>query len=240
MPLIFSAEVDLQGLDSCFSEAEIWSVIRELPSEKSPGPDGSLASPWRDWISAILSTTSTKVLLNGSPGRCISHRMGLRQEDPLSPLLFVLVMEALNGLFLRAESDGFFELVGLEEIPCWASLYADDLVIFVKPMRRDILVLRSVLQIPKAVEQALVDKVGQQILSGKVGSLTSLVAQPWSPWAIQAIDKLRRAFLWSGSDTVIPGKWKIAWTVVCRPLEFGGLGVVNLNFLGLALRVRWH
>ncbi|KAJ1287483.1 hypothetical protein BS78_02G013300 [Paspalum vaginatum] len=33
-------EVDLEGLDYCFSEEEIWNVIRELPSEKAPGPDG--------------------------------------------------------------------------------------------------------------------------------------------------------------------------------------------------------
>ena len=28
---------------------------------------------WRDWISSILSTASTKILLNGRPGRRICH-----------------------------------------------------------------------------------------------------------------------------------------------------------------------
>jgi hypothetical protein len=34
---------------------------------------------WTKWISTILSTTSTKVLLNGSPSRRICHGRGLRQ-----------------------------------------------------------------------------------------------------------------------------------------------------------------
>lgn len=51
---------------------------------------------WRDWISLLLGSTNTKILLNGQPGRQICHARGLRQSDPLSPMLFVLVMEVIN------------------------------------------------------------------------------------------------------------------------------------------------
>ena len=61
---------------------------------------------WLDWISLILSSASTKVILNGSPGRRICHARGLRQEDPLSPLLFVLVMEGPNALLNLAYGRG--------------------------------------------------------------------------------------------------------------------------------------
>ena len=48
---------------------------------------------WWNWISAMLSTASAKVLVNGRLGNRICHARGLRQGDPMSPLLFVIVME---------------------------------------------------------------------------------------------------------------------------------------------------
>ena len=59
---------------------------------------------WLNWISLILSTASTKIILNGLPGHRICHARGLRQGDPLSPLVFVIAMEALNALIKNAET----------------------------------------------------------------------------------------------------------------------------------------
>lgn len=90
---------------------------------------------WRDWLSALLSTASSKILLNGRLGDRISHARGLRQGDPLSPMLFVLMMEVLNGLIRRADKNGFLTLLPARVSGCRASLYADDLVVFLSPER---------------------------------------------------------------------------------------------------------
>lgn len=40
---------------------------------------------WRDWVAALLSTSMTRIAINGSTGDRIQHARGPRQGDPLSP-----------------------------------------------------------------------------------------------------------------------------------------------------------
>ena len=82
----------------------------------------------------ILSSANTKIICNGSPGHRICHARGLRQGDPLSPLIFVLVMEALNTLFKLADERGL--LFGLDQsVTERALLYADDVILFLSPQQ---------------------------------------------------------------------------------------------------------
>lgn len=60
-----------------------------------------------------------------------------------------------------------------------------------------------------------------------------------SSWAIEQIDKRRRAFIWAGAESCSGGKCRVAWPTVCRPTELRGLGVIDLRF-GYALRLRWE
>jgi hypothetical protein len=84
----------------------------------------------------MLSTASTKVLVNDRPGEHIHHARELRQGDPLSPLLFVIVMEVLNALITEADRQEIFSPL-LDKIKYQASIYADDLVIFLSPSVQD-------------------------------------------------------------------------------------------------------
>ena len=46
------------------------------------------------------------IIINGTPTGFFPSTCGLWQGDPLSPLLFVLVMEAFSRLMLRAKEGG--------------------------------------------------------------------------------------------------------------------------------------
>lgn len=88
---------------------------------------------WRDWISMLVSTASTEVMLNGEPGRPINNARGLRQGDPLSPMLFIILMEVLNRLILHAANQGILAPPASAAILRQCSLYADNVILFIAP-----------------------------------------------------------------------------------------------------------
>jgi hypothetical protein len=51
---------------------------------------------------------------------------------------------------------------------------------------------------------------------------TSIVVKV-DPWIIRAVDRLRRGFIWTGSDFTSGDQCMVAWRSVARPVELGSL-----------------
>ena len=88
---------------------------------------------WRRWIEMLLSTTTSSIILNGQRGPPIRHLRGVRQGDSLSPMLFIIAMDVLHRLFQKAAADGVLRKMEPPKIKFQCSLYADDVILFIRP-----------------------------------------------------------------------------------------------------------
>jgi hypothetical protein len=60
------------------------------------------------WIMGCVTSANFVVLVNGSPTEFFKSYRGLRQGCPLSPLLFLLVVEGFSRMMKKASSEGKF------------------------------------------------------------------------------------------------------------------------------------
>ena len=104
-------------------------------------------SRWRGWVSALLATASTSVLLNGSRGAWFKHYTGLRQGDPLSPMLFILAMEPLQRLLDLSTQEEVLSPINNRAATLRTSLYADDAAIFLNPIKEEVCAVAYILEI---------------------------------------------------------------------------------------------
>ncbi|GKV33771.1 hypothetical protein SLEP1_g42231 [Rubroshorea leprosula] len=82
---------------------------------------------WRSWINECLRSASISILVNGSPTEEFNMQRGLRQGNPLSPYLFLIVAEGFHALLLEAEKKDVFKGVVIDDKTSISHLqFADD------------------------------------------------------------------------------------------------------------------
>ena len=99
---------------------------------------------WQRWIRAYITTVRFFVLVNRSPAGFFGSSRGLCQVDPMSPLLFLLIMEVLSKLLKRTEDCGF--LCGFQAgshrqggMKISHIFFADDIILFCDTSKEQLL-----------------------------------------------------------------------------------------------------
>jgi hypothetical protein len=87
---------------------------------------------WIEWIKSFISGGSVAINVNDEVGPYFQIKKGLRQGDPLSPILFNLVADMLTLFIKRAKSEGLLSGVVPHLVDDGLSIlqYADDTILF--------------------------------------------------------------------------------------------------------------
>ena len=121
-----------------------WEVLLKLLKKMGFG------EKWCSWIRTCISTVQFSVLVNESPANFFGGPSGLRQGDPLSPMLFLIMMEVFRRMEKRMEGAGFlsgFRADGRRgRRECVSHLlFADDTILFCEVAVEKILHIRLLL-----------------------------------------------------------------------------------------------
>ncbi|KAL0290465.1 UNVERIFIED_CONTAM: hypothetical protein Sradi_7049700 [Sesamum radiatum] len=170
------------------------------------------------WIEQCISTVMFSISLNGSLYGFFPSSRGLRQGDPISPYLFVIVMEVWRLLLhKRVQEAAAFQYH-------WKSQSARSEIVNVMGFQEGALPIKY---------------LGVPLVSTKlsVADCRPLLQQIDARLAvIREIEGRMRRFLWRGSS--MNGYAKVSWDQVCKSKQEGGLGIQRVLHLNQALLSR--
>jgi len=106
-----------------------WSFVQKTMRMKG------FSQKWCEWIEAFIQGGHVGIKINDQIGQNFQTLKGLRQGDPLSPILFNIVVDMLAILINRAKDEGQVSGVVPHLVDGGLSIlqYADDTILFHGP-----------------------------------------------------------------------------------------------------------
>lgn len=114
-------------------EIVFWNFLETVMIFMGFGPT------WMGWIRGCLYSAKASVLVNGSQSVGFQLQRGLCQGDTLSPLLFILLMEALHVAVEEVIDAGFFKAAKIGSLYVSHLLYEDDMLFIGECSRENII-----------------------------------------------------------------------------------------------------
>ncbi|XP_074290425.1 uncharacterized protein LOC141617144 [Silene latifolia] len=200
-----------------------------------------------------VSTPTYSIALNGNIFGYFKGRKGLRQGDPLSPLLFTICLEYLSRILAWVQQQNEFRFHPLcKRVQLSHLCFADDLIMFCRgDLPSVVLLLRAFKTFSKASGLSMnqgksniyrngVDNSTMARLIRRSGMQRGTV--PFRYLGVTITPKrlgvndcqhLIEKFLWHGTD-MKEGPALVAWDSICKSKRKGGLGLRSLYWWNIA------
>ncbi|PNX75860.1 cysteine-rich receptor-like protein kinase, partial [Trifolium pratense] len=185
---------------------------------------------WLTWMRACIFESSMSVLINGSPTEDFAVGRGLRQGDPLSPFLFLIVAEGLTGMMRKAVDIGKFKGFKINANLQFSLLqFADDTIIMGEDSWENFWTIKSLLRGFELVSGLKINFVKSKLIginidmsflkAGAAFLSCNTAAAPFKFLGIPVGANPRRRETWNPIMEVL-NKRLHSWT--SRHLSFGG------------------
>jgi hypothetical protein len=172
LPFIISKEKSgyVEGCQIMDNIILVHEVIHSLKSTRTPGMlikldlskafdhlswkymqslllDFGFSNDWIHWILNLTSSSFFSILVNGVPSKPFSPSRGIRQGDPLSPFLFIIMAEGLGHYITASIADGSLQGLPLHGLQPTAShsQFVDDTMLMGTPTAQEAIKLKSIL-----------------------------------------------------------------------------------------------
>ncbi|XP_026434040.1 uncharacterized protein LOC113331560 [Papaver somniferum] len=220
------------------------------------------------WIHILLKSGKISVLVNGGPAGFFNISRGLRQGDPISPLLFVIAEDVLSTKITSMVLTGkLLPMVHRNGVQPTHIMFADDIFLFCNGDRRNLKrLLRTLEEYQKASVQEVNLSKSKCFVGGTSNTRKIQVAADCGMVLSDFPDKylgviiipglIRTHHCSSGQKKVSKESEKIIrnflwygdpsarktitlkWEKTCSPIEEGGLGIRQLEVINRAMLMK--
>lgn len=125
-----------------------------------------------NWINAILQSANLSIAINGKQHGFFKCKRGVRQGEPLSPLIFCLAEDVLSRSITRLVEQGKLELIKgsrNHSVPS-RTLYADDIMVFCKAKASSIQALKDLFQRYASISGQFVNPAKPTLYVGSISN----------------------------------------------------------------------
>ncbi|XP_058771367.1 uncharacterized protein LOC131644788 [Vicia villosa] len=189
-----------------------------------------------NWVMLTVNTVSYKFNVNGAYTECMPAKRGIKQGDPLSSMLFVIMMDYLNRLLHRMQANTEFKYhYRCRELQLTNMAFVDDVLLFSRADLNSVRLMLKVLQDFSQSTGLVVNPRKCRVFFGGVDSDTRLKIREMTtfqegvlPFKYLGIPMTSKR-LEIHRSAAISKKSPVAWKTVCKPRKHGGLHIIDMQ-----------